>query len=155
MRLVRWFARLGRVETAPVSGPHALSAYLALSRLPGIRYSLDSRTSLLASQLSAELSRCRWCIERGQHHWRKAGLSAELLDQLKDSPHSPLFTEREQAALTLVAAIAASQVCASAPDELVMERARRFFGDGELAELTAIVAEHHCLDGLDTYHSGP
>jgi alkylhydroperoxidase family enzyme len=154
-RIAQWISyRVAGAEPLPVSGPHAITAYLALSRLPGFARPLDGRTSLLAAQLAAELSECRWCIERCRHDWRAAGLSQELYQRLTDYSVSRVFTERERGALAFVEAVARSQICAGQPDELVLERARQIFTDAELAELTAIVAQHHCLESLDSNLSG-
>jgi hypothetical protein len=126
-------------EPAQVAGSHAVSGYLALSRLPGIPHTLESRIVLLAARLAAELSACPWCIERCRHECRAAGLSGQLS-----------LTERDRAALTFVEAVARSREVAGQPCESVLQRARCSFSETELADLTAIVAEHHCLETFTT-----
>jgi len=144
MRLVGWMARhLGWSGVRPTPGRHAIVGYLALSRLPGFGGTLDSRTALLAGALAAQLSGCRWCVDRIGHDWRMAGLPMQLLDELKAYSSSSLFTERERAALAYVETVARSPT--SAGD---MDRARAVLSESELAELTAIVAEHHCLEAI-------
>jgi len=54
---------------------------------------------LLVTQLAAERSRCRWCIERGRHEWREAHLSLDQLRALLRYETSPLFSARDKAAL--------------------------------------------------------
>lgn len=120
-----------------------LSGYLALSRLPGFAHTLDQRTTLLAAERAAELSGCRWCIERCRHDCRKAGLRGECV-----------LTERERSALAFVEAAGRAEQSAGQPDELILQQARCCLSDAELAELTAIVAEHHCLESLDSNRSG-
>jgi hypothetical protein len=122
-------------EELPIFGPGVVSGYLALSRLPGIARTLDTRTSLLAAELAAELSECRWCIERCRHDCRKAGIAGERI-----------YTERERAALAFAEAVARSEVSGKQSSGCMLEHARRYFSEVELAELTAIVAEHHCVE---------
>lgn len=146
MRLVGWMARhLGWSGVRQTPGPHAIVGYLALSRMPGFGGTLDGRTALLAGGLAAQLSGCRWCIDRSGHDWRMAGLPKQLLDELRAYSSGGLFSDRERAALAFVEAVAGSP--ASADD---MDRARAVLSESELAELTAIVAEHHCLEATDS-----
>jgi alkylhydroperoxidase family enzyme len=72
-----------------------------------------------------------------------AGLPSQLLEELRTYSSSRLFSERERAALAFVEAVA--RASASTGD---MDRARAVLSEGELAELTAIVAEHHCLEAI-------
>lgn len=134
---------LGWSGVRPTPGRHAIVGYLALSRLPGFGGALDARTALLAGGLAAQLSGCRWCIDRTGHDWRMAGLPRQLLDELSAYSSSGLFSDRERAALAFVETVARSPMSASD-----MDRARTVLSESELAELTAIVAEHHCLEAI-------
>jgi alkylhydroperoxidase family enzyme len=146
MRLAGWMARhLGWSGVRQTPGRHAVVGYLALSRLPGFGGTLDRRTALLAGGLAAQLSGCRWCIDRTGHDWRMAGLPMQLLDELRAYSSSRLFTDRERAALAFVETVARSP--ASVAD---MDRALAVLSENELAELTAIVAEHHCLEDINS-----
>jgi alkylhydroperoxidase family enzyme len=135
--------RLAGATESPISGPFAVSGYVALSRLPSCGHTLDRRTSLLAARLAAELSGCGWCIGRCRHDCRKAGISGD-----------GALTDSERAALAFVETVTRSEAGAGPLDERVLDRARSFFADTELAELTAIAAEHHCLDSANFNHSG-
>ena len=148
--MLGWLARrLGWVPPDPVpGGAHALAGYLALGRMPGFSATLDHRLVLLAGALAAELSGCRWCMDRSEHEARLAGLPRETLTILRTYSRSALFTDRERAALALVEAISSSPAVAG--EGGVLERARRYFTENELAELTAIVAEHHCSESLNS-----
>jgi hypothetical protein len=126
-----------------VSGSYAIPGYLAMSRLPGLPRSLEERTILLAAQLAAELSGCQWCIERCRHDCRTAGISEQRL-----------LTKRERAALDFVGAVAQCPMEPRHPDEQLLQRVREVFTEAELAELTAIVAEHHCLELLNSNYRG-
>jgi alkylhydroperoxidase family enzyme len=145
MRLVAWIAdRFGWARGTPSPGEHAVEGYLALGRRLGSGATLEPRTVLLAGVLAAELGGCRWCIEQTRHHWRIAGFPLHLLHQLRPDAGSRFFTGRERAALAFVTAIACER-----PSRGDIDRARQILTDNELAELTAIVAEHHCLEHLD------
>lgn len=59
-------------------GARVLPAYAALARYRSSA-DLDPQLRMLVSQLAAERSSCRWCIDRGRHRWREAQLSLEAL----------------------------------------------------------------------------
>lgn len=146
MRLAGWMARhLGWSGVRQTPGRHAIVGYLALSRLPGFGGTLDSRTALLAGALAAQLSGCRWCIDRIGHDWRMAGLPMQVLDELRAYSSSGLFSDRERAALAFVETVARSPASVGE-----MGQARAALSENELAELTAIVAEHHCLEDINS-----
>jgi hypothetical protein len=84
---------------------------------------------MLAAQLAAELSACRWCIERGRHDWRSARLPPILL---RRSPSS----KRRAGAAT---------VRTPSPNPSLAE-VRRLFSEAEIAELARCLADHHFLD---------
>jgi len=124
-----------------------LVGHLALRRRLGFDPKLDDRTRHLVSQLAAELSGCRWCIDRGRHDWRKARLPSILLRQLRTYDSSPLFTPRERAALSFVR----EALCAPGEGQGdvplgILEEARRYFTEGEIAEIAGCLADHHSLD---------
>ena len=116
--------------------------YLTLSRIPGFCEALEPRVCLLAGARAAELSGCRWCIERLRHEARLAGLSPAWLDHLDEFAHSPVCAERERAALAFIDALACDT------GETAFLRARQYFTANELATLAAIAAEHHCTERL-------
>jgi alkylhydroperoxidase family enzyme len=66
-----------------------------------------------------------------------AGLPDEKLEALDDHAASPLFDEREHAALDYADAV--TRTGQEVPDEL-LDRLRRHFDDDALVELTAIIA---------------
>jgi alkylhydroperoxidase family enzyme len=146
VKLVAWIAdRFHLTGVTRHPGPYELVGYLALGRRPGFDRRLEPRMVLLAGALAAELSGCRWCIDRTRHDWRTAGIPAHLLHQLGAPTATGLFTGRERAALAFVAAVAGSR---EIPADI--DCVREALSDNELAELTAIVAEHHCLEAIDS-----
>src|SRR5439155_458136 len=89
----------------PPGGPRVLLAYAALARYQTNSPDLDPRLRLLVTQLAAERSRCRWCIDRGRHLWREAQLPIDALDGLARYETSALFSNRERAALRFTDAV--------------------------------------------------
>jgi alkylhydroperoxidase family enzyme len=123
-----------------------LAGHLAWRRRPGLDLTLDDRTRLLVGQLAAELSGCRWCIDRGRHDWRNARLPSILLRQLRGYDSSPLFTPRERAALGFThAALRAPERDGGVPPA-VLQEVRRYFSEGQIAEIAGCLADHHSLD---------
>ena len=115
----------------------------------GIQRTLDQRTRLLVSQFAAERSGCRWCIEQGRHGWRPANLSLILLRHLTDPATRELLSERDRMALDFAKAVVGAGCAAEIP-EAVFQRTRLVFSDGEIAELTLCIADHHFLDHADS-----
>ncbi|HTC24459.1 MAG TPA: hypothetical protein VK688_08860 [Gemmatimonadales bacterium] len=142
---------------SPPAGPVLLEAYLVLGRRPG-GDRLDGRVELLVSQLSAELSGCRWCIEAGRHRCRKALLPPEVLASLRHPEAASGLSERERAALVFADAVAQ----AAATDGLLPPAAliptRRHFAEGEIVRLSILAAGEHladCLAGRRGTDRGP
>ena len=123
-----------------------LLGHLALRRRPGFDPNLDDRTRLLVVQLAAELSGCRWCIDRGRHDWRNARLPSILLRQIRAYESSPLFTPRDRAALAFAHAALRAPSCDGDVSPTVLQEARRYFSEGEIAEIAGCLADHHSLD---------
>ena len=79
-----WRAVVARRDAGaiPPGGARVLPAYAALARYHNTSADLDPRLHMLVTQLAAERSGCRWCIERGRHLWREAQLSVDALRAL-------------------------------------------------------------------------
>ena len=121
-----------------------LSGHLALRGSLGFTPRLDRRTRALVVQLAAEGSGCRWCVERGRHEWRCAGLPPILLRRLDALESSPLLDERERAACRFAGAVLAAGAGALPEDSF--PDARRHFSEYEIADIVGCLADHHCLD---------
>ena len=94
-----WRALMGSPESRGIpAGARMLPAYAALARYRS-GTDLDPRLRMLVTQLAAERSGCRWCIDRGRHFWREAQLSLEALRTLPRYETSSLFSSRERAAV--------------------------------------------------------
>jgi alkylhydroperoxidase family enzyme len=136
-----WRALAGRAGAFPTpGGARVLPAYAALARHRLSDPDLDPRVRLLVTQLAAERSRCRWCIERGRHLWREAQLPTEALRALARYETSALFSNRERAALRFAEAVTRYT------DEMPLEpltSARQIFTEAEIAAITGAVAAVH------------
>jgi AhpD family alkylhydroperoxidase len=99
---------------------------------------LDPRLHHLISLRASQINGCAFCLDM---HWkdaRAAGESEERLYSLDVWRESPLYSERERAALELCEAmtlVAETHV----PDD-VWERARASFDDDELAQLVIAIS---------------
>lgn len=147
MKLPRWLTRtVGGSGSRQVSAAHAVEGYVALSRIPGFSATLDHRLARLAGAFAAQLGGCRWCIELSAHEARLAGISPELLDHLGAYAKSAELDSRERAALGVVEAVGCRRMRECG--DQVLQRARQYLTEHELAELTAIAAERHCVDSF-------
>lgn len=139
-----WRVVSGRaVTTTPPGGVGVLPAYAALARYHNQRAELEPRLRMLVTQLAAERSRCRWCIERGRHLWREAQLPLDALRALPRYETSALFSNRERAALRFTDAVTRySEANGGMPLE-PLTCARRQLSEAEIAAVTAAVATKH------------
>jgi AhpD family alkylhydroperoxidase len=118
------------------AAPDLMKAVLKLSdavRTSSIESGIKELVKIRASQING----CAYCLEMHTREARAAGESEARIYLLNGWRESPLYTERERAALewteslTLVAAT-------HAPDE-AYEKARQHFSDQELTELTVAI----------------
>jgi AhpD family alkylhydroperoxidase len=123
----------GRIQLAE----QAERAYAAMSRFsasveldPGLQHLIDIRAS--------QLNGCAFCLDM---HWKDAragGESEERLSMLAAWRESPLFNNREQAALALTEAMTLIADL-DVSDEL-WEEASEYFEPDELAQLVFAIA---------------
>jgi alkylhydroperoxidase family enzyme len=144
-----WRALVAPRNSVPVPpGPRVLPAYAALARYHSNSTELDPRLRMLVTQLAAERSRCRWCIERGRHLWREAQLSVDVLRALLRYETSALFSNRERAALRFTDAVTRySEANGGMPVE-PLSRARQYLREPEIAAVTAVVAAQHFFNPI-------
>src|SRR5437773_12171300 len=148
--------RLWRALTAPRNsvpvppgGVRVLPAYAALARYHMSSIELDGRLRMFVTQLAAERSHCRWCIERGRHLWREAQLPVDALHALLRYESSALFSNRERAALRFTDAVTQySEAHGGMPLEPLM-RARQHLSEPEIAAATALVAAQHFSNSIN------
>lgn len=144
-----WRALAGR-PASPSATPgsaRVLPAYAALARYNrGV--DLEPRLRLLVNQLAAERSGCRWCIERGRHLWRAAQLSLEELRALPRYDRSPLFSNRERAALRFAEAVTRYAEAKGGMPLEPLTHARQHLSEPEIAAVTAAVAAEHFFNPI-------
>ena len=140
-----WRALLGRGPNAPPppAGPGVLPAYATLARYEINAADLEPRIRMFVTQLAAERSRCRWCIERGRHLWREAQLALDVLRALLRYETSALFSNRERAALQFADAVTRYSDARGGMPVEALTRARQHLSEPEIAAVTAAVAAHH------------
>jgi alkylhydroperoxidase family enzyme len=145
-----WRFLTGRHDAAgrTPEGPRVLPAYAALARYRSNLNDLDPRLRMLVTQLAAERSHCRWCIERGRHLWREAQLPVEALRALPRYDSSSLFSSRERAALRFTDAVTRYSDAAGGMPAEALTRARQHLSEPEIAAITAAVAEHHFFNPI-------
>ena len=146
MRILR---SLTARESSPTRPPASvLPAYAALARYQLNRADLEPRLRLLVTQLAAERSRCRWCIERGRHEWREAQLPLDALRALSHYETSAFFSDRERAALRFTDAVTRySASNGGMPVEPLM-RVRQHLSEPEVAAVTAAAAAQHFFNPI-------
>lgn len=116
-------------------------AFLALSLL---YRALDRNSSpiepALRSLLTVRVSQINWCefcIDLNSAVALERHVAPDKLDALKDSGQSPLFSEREKAALAYAEMMTRS---GSKADEVAIAALKRHFDEDAVIELTALIA---------------
>lgn len=125
--------------------PEGLKAMLTLDsyvRRCGIEPSLLDLINIRASQLNG----CAYCIYLHSHEARGRGESEERIYLLNAWRESPLFSERERAALAWTEAVTLVSET-HVPDEVFAE-VRRHFSEKEIVNLTIAAANINALNRL-------
>lgn len=117
--------------------PELMKAQLALNKAveeSGIERSLLHLVKLRASQING----CSYCVDMHAHEARADGETEQRLYLVAAWKESPLFTERERAALAWTEAVTRISQD-GVPDELYAQ-ARKQFSEEDLVKLTMAVA---------------
>jgi AhpD family alkylhydroperoxidase len=125
--------RLNPYQVAP-DAMQALGALENHIRNSGLEPSLIELVKTRASQING----CAFCIHMHTRDARARGETEERLYLLDAWRESPLYTERERAALAWTEAV--TLVAQTHVPDAVFEQARRQFAEDELVELTLLVA---------------
>lgn len=118
------------------AAPDALKAQLALSNYTrdcGLERSLLELVKIRASQING----CAFCLEMHTREARTLGETEPRLHLLAAWRESPLYTERERAALAWTEAI--TLVADNHAPDAVYEQARAQFSETELVQLTLAI----------------
>ena len=117
------------------------AAFLAMSAM---YRALDRKRSLIEPALRSlvqirvsQINGCEFCIDLNAFLGRGRGVAEEKLRALPQFEDSPLFSEREKAALAYAEAATRSD---RRVDEQLMRRLRRYFEDQAIVELAALIA---------------
>jgi AhpD family alkylhydroperoxidase len=119
------------------AAPDAMKSIEALERAvkeSGLEPSLIELVRTRASQING----CAFCLHMHTRDARAHGESEERLYLLDAWRESPLYTERERAALAWTEAV--TLVAATHVPDAAYDEARRHFSEGELVRLTHLVA---------------
>lgn len=92
---------------------------------------------VLLGHVTSRASGCTYCQAHTAYTAEKLGASSERVDQIWNFRHSPLFSDAEKAALEL--ALGAGMVPNGVTSEMA-EDAKRYWDDGELVEIVAVIA---------------
>lgn len=120
----------------PKAAPDAYQAMLTLSqyvRECGLEHSLAELVKIRASQLNG----CAFCLEMHTREARAAGESETRLYLLSAWRESPLYTERERAALAWTEAL--TLVAQEHPSDELYASVRAHFSDAEIVKLTLAI----------------
>jgi AhpD family alkylhydroperoxidase len=120
------------------ASPGVMNAMLSLGKYVNTT-TLDSRLINLMLTRASQINGCAYCLDMHTKDARADGETEQRLNLLATWRESPLFTERERAALDwteAVTLIADSRV----PDD-VYEEARKYFNEKDLVDLTLVIVE--------------
>jgi AhpD family alkylhydroperoxidase len=126
-------ARLNPYKAAPdaIKALRALESHVEAS---GLERSLIELVKTRASQING----CAFCLHMHTHDARARGETEERLYLLNAWQESPLYTQRERAALAWTEAV--TLIAHSHVPDAIYEEARQSFSEAELVELTLLVA---------------
>jgi AhpD family alkylhydroperoxidase len=108
---------------------------------------LDRRVQDLVSIRASQINGCAFCLDMHWQDARAAGESEARLYGLDVWRETPLYSERERAALELCEAM--TLVAEAGVPEDVWERARASFGEDELAQLVFAIATVNAWNRLN------
>ena len=113
--------------------PQALKAMRALHEY--LEHStLDPMLHELVSFRASQMNGCAWCLDMHSKELRAHGVAEQKVYLVSAWRESPLYTERERAALAWTEALTRLEH-QEVPDS-VYEEARRHFSEAELVDLT-------------------
>ncbi len=138
MRIAYWMTRrqLGKVMTpmkvvyGRMPGAVKLSYEIAKFEMKGIR--LEPALKFMVTNLAAQINECGFCVDIGQAMAIREHLGMEKFDALLDYRTSPLFSDRERAALAYVEEATRYKRVSDA----IFEELRKHFNEREIVEIT-------------------
>jgi len=125
-----------RVDVANVLLPRAMQALVPTSKYVK-RSGLDRRLLELVHLRTSQLNGCAYCIDMHTKDARAAGETEQRLFLLDAWRETPLYTERERAALDWTEAV--TRLDGGQVPDAVFASARAHFSEEELVDLTIAV----------------
>jgi AhpD family alkylhydroperoxidase len=120
----------------PKIAPAAFEALLALEKY--LHSALDPKLTHLLKLRASQINGCAYCVDMHARDARLAGVPERKLHSLAAFEESPLFDEREKAALAWTESL--TRVSETHAPDAAWERLRAHFAEKELADLTWVVA---------------
>jgi AhpD family alkylhydroperoxidase len=124
--------RLSAYEAAPAA-MRAVQQVEAYIQQCGLEESLIELVKMRASQING----CAYCLDMHSKDARRRGESEHRLYLLNAWHESPLYTERERAALGWTEAV--TRVADTRAPDAAYDEVRRHFDDRELVDLTTLI----------------
>ena len=125
-------ARLNYVKTSPATYQALLALQAAVDKC-----SLEKPLLELLKIRASQINKCAFCLHMHTRDARKAGVSEERIYLLEAWRESPLYTDRERAALAWTEALTLLPDT-NAPDDVYAQVAA-YFSELEIVELTLAI----------------
>jgi AhpD family alkylhydroperoxidase len=149
-RVAYWMSRreLGKVPSV-ISVVYARSRPLAMLGYRMRQFTekgvkLDPSLRLLIQIAVAEANGCGFCVDIGRAIAVEKGIGLDKFNAIAEYETSPLFDDRERAALTYARAAGGG---ARVPNE-TFERLRKHFDEREIIDVTAMIAVERFYNGI-------
>ncbi len=142
MRLAYWGTRrkFGKVMTplkvVNARLPGSAKVTIALTKFQMKRISLDLELQLLIADLASTINGCAFCLDLGRSVALRSNMGLAKFEALEEYRTSPLFTERERAALAYAEEATRNKHVSDAR----FEDLRKHFNEREIVEITLINA---------------
>lgn len=98
---------------------------------------LDQKLIELVKMRASQINGCAFCLDAHSKELRRLGESEQRIYLLNAWEESPLYSERERAALAWTDAL--TLVAETHAPDVVYDQVRRQFNDKELADLTTLI----------------
>ncbi len=148
MRISFWATRrqFGKVMTPMkvvlARMPGSMRFSYAISKFELTRVRLDHELHFMIVTLVSQINGCSFCMDLGRSMAIREHLGTEKVDALPEYWTSPLFSDRERAALAYVDQATRHKRVA----DVTFENLRRHFNEREIAEIT-------WLNALESYYN--
>jgi AhpD family alkylhydroperoxidase len=141
--------RINYAQVAP-EAHKALRAMRAYSEASALGPRLRALVELRVSQING----CAYCVDQHSREARQAGEAQQRLDCLPVWRETPLFDDRERAALAWAESV--TLVSQTGVPDAVFEETQRHFSEKDLVDLTFVIAAMNALNRVAvSFRKGP